>query len=300
LTERIFVVVNPAAGKGRGARVQEPLLAALRRSSAEVDHAATSRPGEEAELTRRALAQGYRTIVALGGDGTWSHVGGAIVDSGANAALGLVAGGTGCDFAKTLGVPAQDVAAAAQVALGGHTRTVDVGRIEGKVFLNVAGFGFDIAVIEHAMTVRWLKGDLLYLYCALRQLHSFPGFGVEVAADGTNGAPRQHLMLVIANAQVFGGAFRIAPQADVADGRLDAVAFLNMGLGRRLRLMGKLMKGRHQSEPEVETSRARRYRLVFAEPPAYETDGEWNKARSAELLVESVPAALRVLTPAPR
>jgi diacylglycerol kinase family enzyme len=64
--------------------------------------------------------------------------------------------------------------------------------------------------------------------------------------------------------------------------------------------MGKLMKGRHQSEPEVETSRARRYRLVFAEPPAYETDGEWNKARSAELLVESVPAALRVLTPAPR
>jgi diacylglycerol kinase (ATP) len=293
------VVINPASGKGRGASLRDPVLAALG-SEAEVQFAQTTAPGEETRLTRAALADGYRTIVAVGGDGTWSHVGAAIVESGVPAALGLVAGGTGCDLAKTLGVPARDIGAAAQVILGGHTRTIDVGRIEGKLFLNIAGFGFDIAVIEDSTRVRWLGGDLLYLYCALRQLRRFPGFGVEVSPHGGGGGRREHLMLIIANARVFGGGFKIAPRADLEDGRLDAVGFLNMGLARRLSLMGRLLRGTHESAPEVVASTASSFRLRFDAPPAYETDGEWNQAASAELVVESVPRALQVLIPAPR
>lgn len=300
MSSSIFVVVNPAAGKGRGASLSKPVLAALG-TSVKVGHALTAGPGDEAELTRQALADGYRRIVAVGGDGTWSNVGGAIVDSGVPAALGLVAGGTGCDLAKTLGVPARDVGAAARVVLGGHTRTIDIGRVEGKPFLNVAGFGFDIAVIEDAKTVRWLGGDLLYLYCALRQLKAFPGFALEIEGNGAApGARREHLMFIIANARVFGGGFKVAPTADLEDGRLDAIGFLNMGLRRRLALMGKLMKGTHVAEPEVIMSRAPSYRLIFDHPPAYETDGEANQAASREIVVESVPRALRVLTPAPQ
>jgi diacylglycerol kinase (ATP) len=293
------VVINPASGKGRGASLRDPVLAALG-AKAEVGHALTTAPGEERGLTEKALAEGYRTIVAVGGDGTWSHVGAAIVDSGVPAALGLVAGGTGCDLAKTLLIPARDVGAAARVILDGHTRTIDAGRIEGKLFLNIAGFGFDIAVIEDSTKVRWLGGDLLYLYCAFRQLRKFPGFGVETSANGTAGVRREHLMLIIANARVFGGGFKIAPRADVEDGRLDAVGFLNMGLARRLSLMGRLLRGTHENAPEVVTSSAPSFRLRFDRPPAYETDGEWNQAASAELVVESVPRALKVLTPAPR
>ena len=293
------MVVNPASGKGRGASLREPVVAALSRS-AEVDHALTTAPGDEARLTRKAIADGYRTIVAVGGDGTWSQVGGAIVDSGVPAALGLVAGGTGCDLAKSLAIPARDVAEAAQVILAGHTQTIDVGRIEGKAFLNVAGFGFDIAVIEDSKRVRWLGGDLLYLYCALRQLRRFPGFGVEVSAEGAAGSRKDHLMLIIANARVFGGGFKIAPGANLQDGQLDAVGFLNMRFGRRLSMMGLLLRGNHGSAPEVEQSTASSFRLRFDAPPSYETDGEWNQAASADLMIESVPRALRVLTPAPR
>jgi diacylglycerol kinase (ATP) len=292
-------VVNPASGKGRGASLRDPVLTALR-AGAEVGHAETTAPGQEGELTRRALADGYRTIVALGGDGTWSHVGAAIVESGLPAALGLVAGGTGCDLAKTLEIPARDIEAAARVILGGHTRTIDAGRIEGKLFLNIAGFGFDIAVIEDSLKVRWLRGDLLYLYCALRQLRWFPGFGVEISTPETPGVRREHLMLIIANARIFGGGFKIAPHADLADGKLDAVGFSNMGLGRRFSIMGQLLRGTHGAAPEVVSSTASTFRLRFDTPPAYETDGEWHQAASADLLVESVPKALRVLTPAPR
>jgi diacylglycerol kinase family enzyme len=106
-------------------------------------------------------------------------------------------------------------------------------------------------------------------------------------------------MLVISNGRVFGGGFRIAPRAALDDGRLDAMAFRDMRLPRRLDLMARLLRGTHEAAPEVVASRARAYRLRFDAPPAYETDGEWNRARSSELLVESVPGALRVIAPEP-
>jgi diacylglycerol kinase family enzyme len=106
------------------------------------------------------------------------------------------------------------------------------------------------------------------------------------------------LMLVFANAKVFGGGFQIAPEADLADGQIDMVTFANMPLHRRLPLMVKLLRGTHGGDPAVEAVRGRSFRLRFDSPPAYETDGDWNRARSAEVRVETVPAALRVLVPA--
>jgi diacylglycerol kinase family enzyme len=148
--------------------------------------------------------------------------------------------------------------------------------------------------------VTWLWGDLVYIYAALTQLRAFPGFAVDVATngDGAERARTEHLMLVIANANIFGGGFKVAPGGKIDDGQLDAVSFLNMRPGRRLAIMGRLMKGTHEDQPEIRRSTAPSFRLRFDSPPAYELDGEWNQAASAELLVESVPRALQVLVPA--
>ena len=140
--------------------------------------------------------------------------------------------GTGCDLAKSLGVPANDLARLrAHRAATASARAIDVGRIEDSYFLNVAGFGFDIAVhrglLDGALA---LGGDLLYLYCALRQLHAYPGLSRwRSTVDGAPPGREDLLMLVVANARVFGGGFQIAPRADLADGRLDGVAFAQHG-----------------------------------------------------------------------
>lgn len=294
----IFVVFNPHSGKGRGARFVTPLLDALAASGREVGHALTTRAGEEAELAAKAVAEGCRTIVAVGGDGTWSNVGNAILRSGQRARLGLVPGGTGCDLAKSLGIPQQDVRACAQIVLDGFVKTIDVGSIEDRFFLNIAGFGYDVAVLEDSWSVAYLEGSLLYLYCAVRQLGRFPGFLAELQREGGEAQKRDLLMLILANARVFGGGFQIAPQADLADGALDAIVFGNMGLWARLGIMQKLLVGSHLGSPHVEASRGRSYLLRFDAPPAYETDGEWNRAASAEVRVEVVPSALDVLVPA--
>jgi diacylglycerol kinase (ATP) len=299
VAEPVYVVFNPQSGKGRGARLVEPVLAALSGGGAAVEHGQTSRAGEEAELARAAVARGFRTVVAVGGDGTWSNVGSGLIRSGRPVRLGLVAAGTGCDLAKSLGIPGDDVAACARIILAGHTRTIDVGRVfpDDRYFLNVAGFGYDIAVLEDSWNVRWLGGSALYLYCALRQIRRFPGFPVEMAAEGEPPLRRDLLMLVVANARVFGGGFRVAPGADLADGSLDMLAFANMGVGRRLQTLVRLRRGTHVGRAEVAATRSRSLRLRFERPPAYETDGEWNQAVAAELRIECVPGALEVLVP---
>ena len=106
MNERIFVVFNPHAGKGRGAQFVTPVLEALSAGGAEVQHGLTQAPGDERRLAREAIENGFGRIVSVGGDGTWSNVGNAILASGKPVEMGLVPGGTGCDLAKSLGIPA--------------------------------------------------------------------------------------------------------------------------------------------------------------------------------------------------
>jgi diacylglycerol kinase (ATP) len=295
--EPVYVVFNPHSGKGRGAQFVAPVLQGLAPAK-RLEHGFTQAPGDEARLADEAIRRGFRRVVAVGGDGTWGNVGNAILRSGQPVGLGLVPAGTGCDLAKTLGIPSRDVGACCRVVLEGRTRAIDVGRIEDKHFLNIAGFGYDVAVLEDSWSVGYLEGGALYLYCALRQLGSYRGFSLEAEADGRPLGKSEMLMVIVANARVFGGGFQVAPHADVEDGKLEAVAFANMGFAGRVSALVRLLFGTHLRHPRVTGVSASRLVYRFEKPPAYETDGEWNQARSAEVAVEAVPRALRVLVPA--
>jgi len=295
--EPVYVVFNPHSGRGRGAQFVAPVLNALAPAK-RLEHGLTRGPGDEGRLAEEAVRRGFRRIVAVGGDGTWSNVGNAILRTGIPAKLGLVPGGTGCDLAKTLGIPPRDVASCCRIVLEGAFRTIDVGRVEDKHFLNIAGFGYDVAVLEDSWSIAYLEGSALYLYCALRQLGSYRGFPLETRADGGAAEKRDLLMLIVANARIFGGGFQVAPHADVEDGKLEAVAFGNMGFSGRVNALVRLLRGTHLKHPRVGAASVSRLVCRFATPPAYETDGEWNQARSAEVVIEAVPRALRVLVPA--
>jgi diacylglycerol kinase (ATP) len=104
-------------------------------------------------------------------------------------------------------------------------------------------------------------------------------------------------MIIVANARVFGGGFKVAPWAELEDGQLDVVSFANMGFVGRVSALVRLLAGRHAAHPQVEREVAGHLVFRFDAPPAYETDGEWNQARGRELSIESVPRALRVRVP---
>ena len=298
MPDPLYVICNPQAGRGKGARILPRLLEALRRRGQDVEHALTRAAGEERTLAADAVARGHRTVAVVGGDGTWSNAAAGLLDSGQGSSvrLGLVPAGTGADLARTFAIP-RDAAGCARVLVEGRPRPLDAGRIEGRFFFNLVGFGYDVAVIEDTRKVRRLSGPALYLFCALRQLRRFRGFQPRIEVDGQALPAPRALMVTISSGRVFGGGFPLWPEADPGDGRMEALVVHDASMLGRLALLQRLRRGRHHGRPGVSGASGRTFRLSFPEPPRYETDGEWNQARTADLTIETLPAALQVLAP---
>ena len=313
----VFVIFNPASGRGRGARRIDRFLSLLEKYMPGFTHAGTSRPGDEAVLADQAIAEGFELIVAVGGDGTWSNVADRIVAAGKdNVTLGLLASGTGNDFGRNFGVSMRKPDLAVQTLSTGVVRSVDVGRVvtsgrplkaeegaatmsTGRHFLNLIGFGFDIAVIEDTVGARFLRGELLYKVTALKNLFSFQGISLVLESDAPT-VDGDQLMLTISNAPFFGGGFLIAPGAELDDGLLDACVIGNASPFRRWRLFDAAPKGRHVLSPHVQMRQSARFSARFSTPPKYEVDGEVWQSEGDEVIVEAVPRALRLMVPAGR
>jgi diacylglycerol kinase (ATP) len=258
----------------------------------------TARSGDESRLVRAALDDGADTIAVLGGDGTWGKCAAALAESGADARMAFLCGGTGNDFAKNFPAPARDLHAMARlVAEGGEEWRADMGRVESgnhaDWFLNVVGFGFDVAVLEQTARGGALTGRAVYVATALRQLLRYPGLDLTLNALGAGA--RRATMLVISNGRSFGGAFRIAPHARVDDGLLDLVAIGDVRGLARVPLFVRALRGTHLAHPRVTAAQANAFTLRFAKPPGYEVDGELRRAHATDVRITCVRGAIRVL-----
>jgi len=255
--------------------------------------------------------EGYDVVVAVGGDGTWSSVADRILASGRkDVALGILPSGTGNDFGRNFGYGPRSPEAAVRVLVEGHTRVVDVGRVDSPSahdrlpgafephhFLNVVGFGFDIAVIDAAAKARFLKGELLYKVTALQQLSRFEGLELELRTHAGEARSGYHLLLTVSNGRYFGGGFPIAPDATVSDGLLHACRIGDASPMGRFRLFNLAEKGRHVASDKVEVLSDPGFTLTFAEPPRFEVDGDVRKARDTTVEISVLPGALRVVAP---
>jgi len=297
----VFVLFNPTSGRGTGAKRVESYLPLLQERLGPVDYRLTEYAGHEREILDAALEDGYTTIIAAGGDGTWSAAADRIVRSGRDGvALGLLPAGTGNDFGKSVGVRIDTVDAVVDAIAAGRTRRIDVGRVGQRYFLNVVGMGFDIAVIDDAETTPLLKGDALYRFCALRQLFFYDAPALALRDGDGNGdeVPRRHLMLTISNANYFGGSFHIAPAASLEDGKLDAVSIADAGPLGRARLFDTVSKGKHEAHPRVVARQHERFEVEYlGSSIRYEVDGDVYEWSDGPLRVESVPGALTIFSP---
>jgi YegS/Rv2252/BmrU family lipid kinase len=292
-----LVLVNPAAGRGRRKARLRDYLNRLQKHIGTFDPVFTARAGDEVGILDTALSRGVDRIVAIGGDGTWSVAADRILThERPNVALGLLPVGTGNDFGKSIGVRHERISEVMRAIADRTTRLVDAGHVGNRYFLNVVGMGFDIAVIDDAAKTPMLRGDLLYKFCALKQLFRFPGSELSVSADGGPPRPIRLLMLTISNANYFGGSFHIAPKARLDDGKLDLVAIHDAAPLARAKLFDAVGKGRHEHLREVEFITAPLFTIHFDGTLRYEADGDVF-ASTSPLVVRSVPRALQVCAP---
>ena len=290
---RPCVLLNPAAGRGSARKKLEALKPSL--ADLGVEHFFETRSsGDERQQAQAAIEQGFETIIVFGGDGTCSGVANAILERSPKCRLCVIPVGTGNDFAKTLGVMNLTPIQVCELAVNGVASRIDVGVTGGRYFVNSCGFGFDASVLEASQRVRFLKGDAVYIYSALRQLFSYEGTDIEVG--GVLGFGRQRmLMAIVSNGRFLGGAFKIAPQASVLDGKLDACFLGDSNVAERVRLFIGAMRGTHLGMRSVSAANVQHLTLTFPSKPLMEIDGELRRATSPTVELTCVPRALSVI-----
>ena len=295
---RACVIFNPAA-KGQKA---ERFRRGLDVIAAECALKRTTAPGDARVLSTEAIRAGFDTIFAAGGDGTLNEVlhGFADVpDDFARARLGVLPLGTVNVFARELGLPTQPDAAWRLLQDAGETR-IDLPCVEHgganarqrHYFAQLAGAGLDARAIE---LVSWSHkkkiGPLAYVIAGLKALAEKPARITVASASQRALAP----LVLIGNGRLYGGSFRIFPDADACDGLLDACIFPRANWLTLMRCALPLVLGKRLPEGAVERFRSESLTLTSESPTPFEIDGEWAGHLPATFSVKR--AGLRVLVP---
>lgn len=291
-----IVIANPESGRGKGRVRARALLAALVGRGGRPRVLWTKGRGHARELARRALEEGARRVAVCGGDGTLQEA--AAVLAGADCALAPLPAGRCNDFCRAFGGGwrAEELALALAGG-GGRLAAVDLGRVNGRWFCTVGAVGFDAAVSRYVDTMRLpLSGTPAYLYAVLRMLRLYQPPQTRVLWDG--GHYEGPLFLAaVGNTATYGNGMPIAPMARPDDGWLDLCLVRPAGFWRVVSLLPAMLKGRHGRASEVSFARTRRVEIDCGQGVEMWADGEPLVA-GERLVIEVVPAALRLLLPA--
>lgn len=294
------LICNPTAGRGRAGKLLPEVRTLLKNQGVETDLVLTKAVREATTLAAEAVTAGFPLVIAMGGDGTLQEVGEGLVNAQAESVgqpavrLGVIPVGTGNDFAKML-APTLDWRAACTRIAHGQTRRVDVGRINGRVFLNNVGIGFDAQVGIEAQKIRWLHGQAVYLAALARNMVlSYRTPEVSVHLDGEM-VKQSITLLTIGNGRCSGGGFWLTPQAEVDDGLFDICLVRGLSKLQMLALVPSAMQGTHITAKPVRMTRARQVTITSADPLPVHADGEILYTDAHELTVELLPAVLDVI-----
>jgi diacylglycerol kinase (ATP) len=293
-----LVILNPAANRGNMHR--QRAVARQRAEQEQAEYVETRLQGEAKERAMQAASED-RPVIIVGGDGSVHEVVNGILASGRRVPLGIVAAGSGNDFAwNTLKLP-HDPAMALERAFGGQTVEVDAGMVNGRYFANSCSIGIDadIAVAAGAMKrYPLMSGSRLYYTTTLKQLLFGYGrcpwlrFELDGGAQAGKAVERRYVLMAVTNGPTYGAGFRINPKADHCDGLLDVCTIDYQPLLRALKMLPIVKKGEHQGLPEVTFYRAKSLSIESRKPVNVQMDGETTCASSYR--IEILPGALLV------
>ncbi|MBO9626754.1 MAG: YegS/Rv2252/BmrU family lipid kinase [Microbacterium sp.] len=294
--EHIAVLVNPFAGKGRGRHVSESAAAHLRARGAEVRIYSGSSPAETFALAGTALAASPRVLVVIGGDGTLSGVLDAVLST--SVPVALVPAGTGNDLARALGIPRGEPAAAAELALTGVPRSVDVGEAVTPAgtrrFLTIAALGFDAKVSDRTNRLRWPHGALRYYLALVVELLRLRAMDFTLSIDSEPAASAPGTLIAVGSTSSYGGGMPVCAGAVPDDGLLDVVHVAPLGRMRLLRLFPLLLRGTHLERREVVHRRAKTVTVSAPDLVVYADGERLGETRST---ISVLPGALTMMVP---
>lgn len=283
---RVLFIVNPVAGKGHAAKIV-PQIKSIMESMNEVDFNVeyTKAPKHAVEIAKKHSSGDYDIVFAVGGDGTVNEVVNGLV--GSDTALGVLPGGSGNDFIRSLNISG-DMESILRSTIKGQKKLIDVGTVNGRYFVNISSAGFDAEVVLATQRAKkyFLSGSAAYIAGLISTVFTKSSVDLRVVYDGGEINERA-LLVAVANGRYYGGGMLAAPDALLDDGAFDLCFISETSKLRLLTFFPMFIKGQHKGLKEVSFYRSRNVHIESPVPVSINIDGEVIRDTKVDFQIEN-------------
>ncbi len=300
-----FAIVNPNAGNGKGGKDWDRISEILNRNNIRFEMRSTGRKGQATEFTRDLIANGYRKIISIGGDGTLHEAINGIFTqdhcSPRDITIGIIPVGTGNDWGRMFGIPLV-YEGAVQVIREGKQMLHDIGVIDyfnagvktRTYFINIAGLGFEAVVVKktNRQKDKGMSNKAIYFYNLLSSLISYRNTPVEITIDGRTSTAKV-FSINVGNGRYCGGGMRQTPDAIPDDGLFDITVIKEMGRIEIIKSLQLLYDGTIMSHPKVDGYRSTNLKVTSESLLYIEADGESLGHTPVEFSI--IPSAVNII-----
>ncbi|PPA68963.1 diacylglycerol kinase [Jeotgalibacillus proteolyticus] len=279
--KRARIIYNPTSGRELFKKHLPEVLMKLEQAGYETSCHATTRAGDATAAAEIAVNRGHDLIIAAGGDGTLNEVVNGIAEKPNRPKLGLIPMGTTNDFARALHIP-RDIEKALDIILEGNTIPVDLGRMNDKYFINIAGGGrITELTYEVPSRLKTMLGQLAYYLKGIEMLPSFKPSDVRIEYDGKVFEGEVMIFLVGLTNSV-GGFEKLAPDSSINDGLFTLMFLKKTNLAETIRIISLALRGEHLHDPHLVYVKANHIKITAKEKVQLNLDGEFGGLLPAE------------------
>jgi diacylglycerol kinase (ATP) len=291
---RWIFIINPIAGNGFAMTIVPKLEEMIKKHNVDAEIVFTERSGHAAELSEMYMRRGFRYIIGVGGDGTLNEIARPLVNK-PDVTIGIIPAGTGNDFIQILGFPGRFGDNDWDTFFKCNAIAMDAGNVNGKMFLNGMGLGFDAQVAAENYTEpgKVKKGGKnKYIWHIVKTLLFFREKRMTVITG--NGKHETDCFInTIAIGRRFAGGFFLTPKAIANDGLLDVCMIKKLSLFERFSILLKVPEGKHTTDKRVNYYQTPGITLEFSEVVPFHVDGELYFSKNFD--VNIVPGALNTI-----
>jgi diacylglycerol kinase (ATP) len=294
MTDKWVFIVNPVAGSGSAKSQLPKLEEIIRKNNLDAEIIFTRTKGHAAELSGISLEKGTRYIIGVGGDGTINEIARPLIGK-PDVVLGLIPAGTGNDFIQILGFPNRFGEKDWDMFFQRNTMSMDIGSVNGLIFLNGMGLGFDAQVAAENYTEQGnVKegGKNRYIWHIIKTLLFFREKRMTVIQENVR-QETDCFINTIAIGRRFAGGFLLTPKALANDGLLDVCSIKKLSLSERFRILLKVPAGKHVNDGRINYFQTPALTLEFPEPVPFHVDGELYF--SDKFNVSIIPSGLKLI-----
>lgn len=272
--KRARIIYNPTSGRELFKKNLPEVLESLEIAGYETSCHATTAEGDAIEAAKKAVENGFDIIIASGGDGTLNEVVAGVSEFEKRPKIGLIPMGTTNDFARAVHIP-RDIKKAVEIIIKGDTIPVDVGLVNDRYFINIAGGGrITELTYEVPSKLKTMLGQLAYYLKGIEMLPSINATKVRIEYDGEV-FEDEVMMFLVGLTNSVGGFEKLAPSSSINDGLFSLLILKKLNIAEFIRVASLALRGEHLTDPHVIHKKAKHIKVTSDDKVLLNLDGEY-------------------------